>query len=162
MIEGWRQWLTVAAVIGTGTMGGVLFAFSTIAMSGLRAAPEGAGLRVMQAINTAANRSAGLFVALFGTAAACVALTVGSLPDLDGPGSVHLLVGSVLYLVGGLGVTVGFHIPRNEALDRVDPDAPGSDDAWRAYAGPWTVGNHVRTAACLAGTLAFALALRAT
>ncbi|WP_179120267.1 hypothetical protein [Streptomyces tsukubensis] len=42
------------------------------------------------------------------------------------PGTIETLLGCGLYLVGGLGVTVGANIPRNKQLETLDPDSPGS------------------------------------
>ena len=50
---------------------------------------------------------------------------------------------------------------RNNALDGLDPDAPTSIDACRRYAATWTAWNHARTAAPIAASVLYALALRA-
>lgn len=70
-----------------------------------------------------------------------------ALRDLDGPGAGWLLVGALLHLVGSFGLTVAFHVPRNQALDRLDPADGGALEAWRTYARVWTAGNHVRAGA---------------
>ena len=59
--------------------------------------------------------------AFFGTAATCVVLTVSSLLRWHRPGGAILLVGSLLYLFGTILVTIVFNVPRNEALEAVDP-----------------------------------------
>ena len=69
-----------------------------------------------------------------------------------------VLVGCVLYLVS-FGVTAGYHVPRNDALGLVDPLAAGAAQVWRAYAAPWLLLNHVRTAAAALGAAALVVSL---
>jgi uncharacterized membrane protein len=68
------------------------------------------------------------------------------------------VVGSVPYLVG-IGLTVAYHVPRNDALARFDPAAADAGAAWVRYARNWTAWNHARTLTSLAAAAAFALAL---
>lgn len=51
---------------------------------------------------------------------------------------VAALVGSVLYLVGSLLVTIMFNVPRNEALASVAPTDPRGARLWAAYVATWT------------------------
>lgn len=97
---------------------------------------------------------------LFGTSAITVAAGAVGLAQLDEPWAPYVIAGSVLYLVCPL-TTMTYHVPRNTALDRIDPNAPSASEAWARWHPAWTAGNHVRTLACLAGTVAFLLALRA-
>ena len=66
------------------------------------------------------------------------------------PGSVYLLVGGALYLVGSLLVTAVCNVPKNDALASVAPAAPDSAGLWARYLASWTAWNHVRTVASLA------------
>lgn len=161
MIDGPRLWLTVAALSATGLMAGFFFAWSTITMQGLRQAPDAQAMRVMQKVNQAANASPVFLLAFLVTPALCVAVGATALANLDDEASVYQLVASALYLVGAFGLTVAYHIPRNNELDRLDADAPGSAEAWRHYAAVWTAWNHVRTVAPLVATVLYACALRA-
>lgn len=149
------------AALGAGALGGFFLAFSTIVMSALRRQPERAGLEAMQAINVDAERSVGLLGTLFVATAAGAVVLVVALRDLGGPGAPWLLVGALLHLVGSFGVTAAFHVPRNQALGRLDPAAPGSAEAWRTYARTWTAGNHVRAAAGVLAAAALVLGLLA-
>ncbi len=159
MIDGHPRALTVVAAVGAALVGGVFFAFSTFVMQALRRLPESQGLAAMQAVNVAAPTP--LFMAaLFGTALACGGLAVSALTRLAQPGAVWQLVGSGLYLAGVV-LTITYHVPRNDALARVDPAAAGAGAAWRQYASAWTAWNHVRTVTCLAGAVCLVLALRA-
>jgi uncharacterized membrane protein len=129
-------------------------------MKGLAALPPAQGIAAMQAINVAAVTFA-FMLALFGTAALCVAATVWALVDWGEPYAGWLLAGGALYLAGAIGLTGAYHVPRNNALAAVDPHAADAPERWSRYVAEWTRANHVRTAAALAATAAFVLALRA-
>ena len=112
----------------------------------------------MQSINVAVlNRwFLGVF---FGTAAACVLALIASLLRWHEPGAVYLFVGSVLYLVGTLLVTMVFNVPRNQSLASVASADPDAANLWAGYVVSWTAWNHVRTAAALAAAASFSIAL---
>jgi uncharacterized membrane protein len=123
-------------------MGGVFFAFSTFVMAALRRLPAAQGIAAMQSINVVAVTP--LFMtALFGTAALCIALVV-----LDSSGLV--LAAAATYLLGVIGVTMAYNVPRNAALAALEPAAPAAAEAWARYVREWTAANHVRTLAGLA------------
>ena len=63
-----------------------------------------------------------------------------------------LLVGGLLYLIGSFGLTAGYHVPRNNALDAVDPAGAGAAAQWTGYLRGWTRWNHVRAWASLAAS----------
>jgi uncharacterized membrane protein len=88
-----------------------------------------------------------------------VVLAVWALVDWDGSFGPWLLAGSVLYLVGLIGVTRRYNIPRNNALAAADPADPDSEALWRRYVTEWTRWNHVRTVAGIAATAALTGAL---
>jgi len=148
--------LTIAAALGAGATGGVLFGFSSFVMDGLARLPAAQGIAAMQAINVAAVRPA-FMTCLFGTAAASVWLAVRSLLTWGERPAALLLAGSALYLVGTVGLTVAYHVPRNDALATLDPDGEGAAAHWAGYVKGWTLWNHVRTATALAGAAAFTL-----
>ena len=157
MIDGYLFPLTVIAALGCGVIAGVFFAFSVMVMKSLARLPAHHGIAAMQAINAAALRPA--FLGVFtGTAALCAAVVVGSLVDWDGA-SPYLLTGGLLYLVGAFGLTIGYHVPRNEALDRVEPTSPDVAGHWTRYVREWTSRNHVRGAAALAAAALLTIAL---
>ena len=70
--------LTVVTALGCGTIGGVFFAFSTFVMRALHRLPAVQGIAAMQSINAVAISPA-FMAALFGTAAACVAVAIAAL-----------------------------------------------------------------------------------
>ncbi len=144
--------LTLLASLGCGVMAGVFFAFSTLVMRSLARLPPAYAVAAMQAINVAAVRPP-LMLALLGTAAICAVLAVVAVVT----SAAFLLAGSVLYLAGVMGLTITYHVPRNNALAAVEPG--GEADHWARFAPGWTTWNHVRGAAALLAAAAFGIAL---
>lgn len=150
--------LKLFAALGCGLIAGVFFAFSTFVMSALAQRPPAEGIAAMQSINiTVINPW--FMTAFLGTAAACFFLTVSSLLKWNQPGAAYLLIGSLLYLVGTLGVTMVFNVPLNDALAKVEPSSTDGANLWASYRTNWTIWNHVRTAAALAAATALTLTL---
>lgn len=152
--------LTYAAALGSATAGGTLFAFSTFVMKGLARLPHPQGLAAMQSINVTAT-SPGVFAVLLGTAAASVPLAIHAFREPGETARPLLLAGSALFLVGTFAVTGAYHVPRNEALAKVDPASAQAPALWQTYVADWTRMNHVRTAAGLAAAAFFIAALAA-
>jgi uncharacterized membrane protein len=150
--------LTLATVLGTATAGGVFFAFSAFVMAGLDRLPPAAAAAAMQQVNITAVRPAFMTV-LFGSAVACVVLLVQAVRTWGGRPASLLAAGSAVYLAGAVALTIGYHVPRNDALAAVDPAGGDVATAWAAYAPGWTAMNHVRTAAALLAALLLLLAL---
>ena len=129
--------------LGTGMLalvsGGAFLAWSTFTSAGLARAEPAAAVAVMRGVNVAAPRSVLFMAVLFlpGLAAAVVAVRAAGEADW-GP-----VLASVVYVVGVIGMTVAFHVPRNDALDRA-PDAEAVRE-WPRWLRTWVAGNHVRT-----------------
>ncbi len=150
--------LTLVSALGCGLVAGAFFAFSTFVMRALARLPPGQGIAAMQSINLTVINP--LFMgALFGTASASVFLAVTALRSWHEPGAVYLLAGSLLYVLGTVGVTTVFNVPLNNALAAVGPDSAEGANLWRHYVARWTAWNHVRTAAALAAAAALTSAL---
>ena len=149
--------LTIVALSASALMAGLFFGFSTFVMDGLRRVPARDGLVAMQGINGAANRSPVFLVVFLGGGAVAVVLGIMAATRLDQPAAPYQLAGAILNVLGVV-VTMGFHVPRNNALDTVDADESSAPTRWTRYATTWTRGNHVRTVGYLASTVAFALA----
>ena len=150
--------LTLVSALGCALVAGVFFAFSTFVMKALGRLPLAQGIAAMQSINVAVLNP--WFMTLFfGTAGTCLAVAVFSLVRWHEPGAVYLLAGGLLYLFGTILVTIAFHVPRNDALAAVDPAGTEAGRLWARYLRSWTAGNHVRTAAALAGATSLLYAL---
>lgn len=150
---------TLAAVVLVGLMGGVFLAFSAFVMAALGALPSARGVAAMQSVNRAAVTPV-FMTALFGAAAVCAVLVAAGAGAWGEPHAARLVVGGALYLAGVIVPTIAFHVPRNEALARMEPDAPAAPAAWAAYLREWTSGNHVRTVSAAAAAAVLADALR--
>nr|WP_325250560.1 anthrone oxygenase family protein [Amylibacter sp.] len=143
-----------------GTLAGFFFSFSFVAMPGLDQTDSVSAIEAMQGINRAV-RNAVFFVPFFLTplfALGCAALGVW----LGHKKSACALgVAAILYLLGGFGLTLGYHIPLNESLALVDARAlgQGADQVWQNYSRDWTPLNTLRTAVCLLAMIPIALAL---
>ena len=150
--------ITTVTAVGSGLAGGVFFAFSSFVMPALRRLPSGQGIAAMQSINKQAPTP--VFMALlFGTAASAAGLGVYALLHRDQPQASWLLGGSVSYLASIL-ITGAFHIPRNDKLAALDPNAAETAHYWTTYLSQWTAGNHVRALTCTAAAVLFTIAAR--
>lgn len=151
--------LTFVSALGSGLIAGLFFAFSAFVMTALARIPSAQGNAAMQSINIAILNP--LFGFVFsGTALACVVLTITSFFRWGQPGTLYLLAGSLLYLVGSFLVTVVFNVPLNDALAATDPGSIEGMNVWASYIPKWTAWNHVRTILSLAALASFIVALR--
>ena len=150
--------LKFLAILGCGLVAGVFFAFSTFVMSALARLQPAQGIAAMQAINITAINPLFMLV-LFGTAMLCLFLVVSSLLKWHQPGAPYLLMGSLLYLIGTVLVTIAANVPLNDALAIVQPNSAEGATLWSRYLTHWTMWNHVRTVTALAAAALITLAL---
>jgi uncharacterized membrane protein len=151
--------LILAGAVGCGLMAGFFFAFSILVMQALgRLAPE-RGIAAMQTINVVVINP-WFLVTFFGTAVLCVVATIGGFARSPDANAYLSAAASALYLVGTLGVTMWFNVPRNNALAAVTPSSPQGASVWASYVPSWTAWNHVRTLAATAAMALFVLAAR--
>ena len=148
--------LTLLATLGSGLIAGVFFIFSVAIMRALERVPG--GMVAMQSMNVVIPNP--MFLSAFlGTAAVCLALAIISVVRWEQPGAMWILAAALLYLIGGLGITVIFNVPMNNELVAADPSSPAGQEVWKNYLTNWTFWNHVRTLASLAATASFIAAL---
>jgi uncharacterized membrane protein len=164
MIENLLFVLTLSSALGCGLMAGFFFAFSACVMNALVDLPPARGIAAMQSINVAVARGYKVTnpwfgAVFFGTAVVCVLQVVSSLVVWHEPGAIYRLIGSALYLVGTILVTIVFNVPRNEALAAVQADSAESATRWAQFVPGWTAWNHMRTAASLAAAASLTIAL---
>jgi uncharacterized membrane protein len=149
--------VALLGVLGSGLMAGLFFAFSTAVMPGLRHLTPAAGAAAMQQINRAILNPL-FFVVFLGTALLSLLLVIGA-PLSGGPGTVWIVIGALLYLVGSLGLTMGVNVPMNNRLDAANPLTDEGASIWAGYLSRWTVWNHVRALACTASAAALTIGL---
>ena len=148
--------LTFLSALGTGLIAGAFFIFSVAVMRALERVPS--GMAAMQSINIVIINP--MFLGVFmGTAVLCIGLAVMSVIRWQSPGSVWLLAGCLLYLIGSIGVTMIFNVPMNDALVATDPASTEGQKVWADYLTNWTFWNHVRTVASLAASASFIAAM---
>ncbi|MFD9004323.1 DUF1772 domain-containing protein [Streptomyces sp. NPDC059582] len=158
MIDGPYLVLAALGVLGSALMAGVFCAFSVLVMRGLAALPPAQGVAAMNAINSSAMTPAFMIVFL-GAAALCAVIAVVTFVLWPDDGTIELLSGSALYLVGSFGVTVAANVPRNEQLMKLEAGTPEAVRYWPVYVREWTLWNHVRALASAAAAVAYLLAL---
>jgi uncharacterized membrane protein len=151
--------LTLVAALGCGLVAGIFFAFSTFVMKALRRVPPESGISVMQSINITVLNPwfMGVF---FGTGIVCIVVLIHSLSHWGQAGAILRLVGSAIYLVGSILVTIAFNVPRNERLAAMSAADPESTEGWMGYVSSWTAWNHVRTVASFIAAALFSMAFR--
>jgi uncharacterized membrane protein len=148
---------TFAAALGTGVAAGVFFTFSTFVMRGLSRLPAEQGMAAMQAINVTAINP--WFMGVWaGTGLVCVAVIVLSASHL-GCASGFRVAGALAYLVGSIGVTIAFNVPRNNALGAISAASPAAPELWASYLREWCAWNHVRTVTSIIASAALLLAV---
>ena len=151
---------SIAALLGAGFIGGLLWVFSFTVMKALDRIPATKGMHAMQSINQVIQ-SPHLFLPFFGTViAGGVAVAMGPGELLEGV-RLPALIGTVLYTFGCVAVTAGRNVPWNERLDKVNPDDPASEQLWQDYVRVWTKWNHLRVVCCALAVIVFAIGLSA-
>jgi uncharacterized membrane protein len=141
---------TAAAAVGSALVAGIMLAFSVSVMPGLGRRPDDQAAAAMRAMNAAILNP--LFGVVFGGTALVAAALAVTAPFTGDEGSAALrATGSLVYLVGVIGVTAAVNVPMNEALDR-------DDATWSGYLRRWTAWNHLRA---VAGVVAAALLVAA-
>jgi uncharacterized membrane protein len=150
--------LTFTAAIGCGLVAGVFFAFSTFVMPALARLKPSQGITAMQSINITAINPL-FMLALLGTAVACLFIVISTLLHWHRSGTIYLSIGSPLYLVGTILVTMLGNVPLNNALAIAKPDSIEGATLWAKYLTDWTFWNHIRTLAALAASAMFMVSL---
>ena len=74
-------------------------------------------------------------------------------------GGTLIVLASMIYLVGCIGVTMLRNVPLNNALAAVTPGTPEAAALWTRYLSEWTLWNTVRTVAPILSAVLFTVAL---
>ena len=150
--------LIFAAAIGCGLVAGIFFAFSSFVMAALGRLPSDHGIAAMNEINVTVINPL-FFLAFFGTAALCLAASAGSALRWTTSSGTLVLLASVIYLAGCIGVTMFRNVPLNNALAAVTLGTPEAAALWTRYLSEWTFWNTVRTVAPVVSAVLFTVAL---
>jgi uncharacterized membrane protein len=158
-MERLAQALTFLAALGSGLMAGLFFIFSVTIMASLAKLAPANGIAAMQSINV--TILGGTFLSVFmGTALICLVLIVAWFLGWVTSGGLYVLAGSIVYLVGIIGVTMVFNVPLNDALMTIRPESAEAAASWQQYLTRWMPWNHVRTVAGIASLALFILGFR--
>lgn len=148
------------AVLMTGAMAGVFFAFSVGVVPGLDAAKASAAITSMQGINQKIQNP--VFLLTFVAAPLMAALAGGALLAIgQRRAAVLFLIAAGVYVVGAFLVTGVVNVPMNNDLDATAIPADPAEAArvWADYSPRWTAWNHLRTVASSASLLLLSLGL---
>ena len=151
--------LVFVSILVTGTVAGIFYAFSTFIMGALGKIEVSRGIAAMQSINIVVINPL-FFLAFFGAGIVALATTLVSLTGDGSSAHTAVIAGTVLYVVGTIGVTIVGNVPLNNRLADVDPESPEGSEVWQHYLSRWTFYNHVRTMAALAACASFVVALQ--
>ena len=152
--------VTIVAALGSALTAGVFFGFSNFIMRALARVEPPVGVAAMQSINVVVINPL-FMIALFGTGLIGAILGVWVVVGDVSGGAPFLLAGAALYLIGTVGVTMVYNVPRNNALAGFDPQHSDTAARWSEYVSSWTAGNSVRSACALLAAAAFIVALLA-
>ncbi|HWI22231.1 MAG TPA: anthrone oxygenase family protein [Baekduia sp.] len=136
--------LTIATALGSGLAAGFFLAFSACVMKALAQLPAAQAVAAMQRINVVVINPF-IMLTLFGTGLASAALLIVAIADWDSSYGPYLVAAAAVYLVTSVVVTMTANVPRNDALERLDPASAQAADSWPTYLREWTAWNHVRT-----------------
>lgn len=150
--------LAVATLLGSATIGGVFFAFSSFVMTALARVPPPEGIAAMQSINVVViNRS--FLGAFMGTAVLSIGMSVIALNSWGTVSAYLFLMGAGFYVIGTFLVTIFGNVPLNKQLAAISATDPDANYVWERYVNRWTMLNTVRTAAAMMAALMYALGL---
>jgi uncharacterized membrane protein len=148
--------MIVASTVASALVGGVFFAFSVFVMRALAVLPPAQGILAMQRVNiTVVNP---LFLGVFLGTAPLLAITTYFERHSPQP-FIWLLGAFLIYLVGSVGVTIAFNVPRNNKLASLEATSAEATAYWPVYVREWLTWNHVRCIASLAAAVAAMLAI---
>ncbi len=145
----------VIALLAMGAIAGFFYAYEVSVTLGLAEVSDSTYVLSMQAIN-ATVRNGPFALSFFGAPVfALVALGVALGVLGRRSATVWLIaVALLVYLIGGMGLTMVENVPLNDALAAVSAAAPDLAEVRADYESAWNAWNTVRT---LASTVAFGL-----
>ena len=158
MFDQFIFYTTILAALGSGVIAGNFFSFTAFLLTALRDVPPKTGIVSMQSI-TAAIKSPLFLAVFFGTAALAAVLALAAPFEWHEPQAKWLLIGSLLYLNGPLGITLMRNLPLNNKLARVRADSPEGAILWKEFLSSWATWNNVRMVMALGAALSFIVAL---
>ena len=140
--------LALLSLLLTGAIFGFFYAWICSTMWGLDATDPETAIKAMQAMNASVRN--GVFAPAF-FATPFVLLVTGWVAWSVGarPAAFWLATGGVVYLFGGMILTMAVNVPMNQALALIETplDTETAQAIWADYSAPWQRWNIIRTIA---------------
>jgi len=138
----------VLSLLLSGAIFGFFYAWVCSTMWGLDSADPRVAIKAMQAMNGSV-RNAVFAPAFFGTPlvlAATAGLAWGARRQAA---ALAFAAGALVYLIGGMLLTLAVNVPMNEALAAIDAPSAVEEarNVWQKYSVRWQIWNTVRTIA---------------
>ncbi|MEJ6390980.1 anthrone oxygenase family protein [Gymnodinialimonas ulvae] len=135
-----------AALLLAGAIFGFFYAWVCSTMWGLDAIDPRVAIEAMQGMN-ASVRNAVFAPAFFGTPFVCLITAAFCLSGGAREAAIAFAAAGILYLLGGMGLTMAVNVPMNESLAMVEvpEDVDAAREIWAAYSPRWQVFNIART-----------------
>lgn len=132
----------------SGAIFGFFYAWICSTMWGLDAADPRIAIGAMQAMN-ASVRNAFFAPAFFATPLVLALTAFFLFRQMQRPAATAFAVASLVYLIGGLILTMAVNVPMNEALGRmaIPEDIEAARRIWQDYSPRWQLWNTIRTLA---------------
>ena len=149
--------LLMLATLLCSLVAGLVFAFATVVMPGIRSLGDGEFIRAFQVIDGVIQRGQPLFVAVWlGSAVTLIAATVAGYAGLDQTSRVTMVVVSALYVLGVQLPTVVVNVPLNNGLQSLEVGTMNGEELASARAGfesRWNRSNVFRTVVAIVTTI---------
>lgn len=136
---------SLASLLSSGAIFGFFYAWVCSTMWGLDAADPAVAIAAMQAMN-ASVRNAVFAPAFFGTPFILIATAMLAWLCRSKAAGLIFAGAGLLYLFGGLILTVSVNVPMNEALGAlaIPQDGAEARKIWENYSAPWQFWNTIR------------------
>lgn len=137
---------SLLSLLSSGAIFGFFYAWVCSTMWGLDATDPALAIGAMQAMN-ASVRNVVFAPAFFGTPFVLIATAMLAWLSRMKAASLIFAIAGLLYLFGGMILTMAVNVPMNEMLAAVaiPQDATEAQRIWEDYSGPWQFWNTVRT-----------------
>lgn len=155
-----KQLLFLLAIVTTGLITGVFYTFSVAINPGLSALSDANYIAAMNSIIKVIQNPA-FFFSFLGAAVFLPLAAYQYKDDSKSPKYKLLMMASLLYIVGGFGVTMGANIPLNDKLSTVNVQGASAAELASArdnYEGAWDKWHMVRTVASSVALVMVAIA----
>jgi uncharacterized membrane protein len=138
--------LALLSLLLSGAIFGFFYAWVCSTMWGLDQADPNVAIQAMQAMNASVRN--GVFApAFFGTPFVLLLTAFVAYRVQRSRAALCFGLGGLIYLFGGMILTMAVNVPMNEALALVEtPLSPEqAHQVWSDYSNPWQVWNQIRT-----------------